>query len=454
MANFFGNKKNEIKGSVLPEYTNYKSAVNYNVSRDMIVEPTIPFQKCQEYYLTVGKVQNTVESFVSQIVNRDWYFESENDTIVQKLKMWEDKIHLSRLIEDLVRNWLVFGHVIIGKSDFAHVQYTSIVGMIRDEWGIPIKFIQQVGYSKSDLIADEFFSEPFIQLDRAGWGFGLYHSLMNTYVDENGEITDSILAIYRRMEQDISKIHHKYASPRTIIAFPEASQDQMTNNILPLLKTQKQGDRLALNYKPEIISESIDAQARFTESIRQINSEVEAGLQSSSSRLITQPSAMADAREAGALDDERVLALMEKIRRFFDERIIPYVLGEENLAFFKWGAKDSFDLQFPSGLEKALTHNIITPDEARNILMSRGWKLNPETVNPKPDPQLTNIANLMQQSNDLQKQNAPINDLNEESYKLRKEAYEKILKLINNPKKKNVAKNQANLECKNHNHHE
>ena len=409
-------KKLEVKGAVLSEAT-ASTPVNYSISRSMVVEPLIPFAKCQEYYLTVGKVQNTVESFVSQIINRDWYFESDNPQIVNQLDKWESQVKLSRVIEDLVRNWLIHGHVIIGKSDYTHVQYSSIIGMTRDEYGNPLKFVQQLGYSKYELDATEFFSEPFIQLDRAGWGIGLYHSLMSTWVDSDGIPTKSLLSIYRQMEQDISEIHHKYASPRTILSFPEASQQQMQDDIIPLLQNQKQGDRLAINFKPEILSESVDGKARFTDSITQINQEVEAGLQSSSSRLITQPSAMADAREAGSQDDERVYALMEKIRRFFDEQIIPYVIGNDNTASFKWGAKDDFNLAFPVGLEKALALQIVTPEEARAILQSRGWKLGdaPTQMNTNQN----DIMNVLQQNAEMLK--IRNSDLEAETLKIKKE---------------------------------
>ena len=435
----FKNQKESITGSLLSE-SHANTPINYSISRDYAVPPLISFAQCQEYYLTVGKVQNTVESFVAQIINRDWYFESENEQTIEILKQWEQDVKLSRLIEDIVRNWLIHGHIILGKSDLAHVQYSSIMGMIRDEYGHPTKFIQRIGYDDVELNADDFISEPFIQLDRSGWGVGLYHSLMATFTDD-GKESVPLLEIYRRMEQDISKIHHKYASPRTIISFPEASQAQMDSDIIPLLKSQKQGDRLAINFKPELISESIDGKARFTDSINQINSEVEAGLQSSSSRLITQPSAMADAREAGSQDDERVLALMEKIRRLMDEQIIPLVLGDDSDATFHWGAKDDFDLTFPSGLEKAIQLGIVSNEEAREILKARGWKIEEVQMpdnNNQPD-QMNDVMNLMQQSNDLIKNRN--SDLESEALKLKKEAYEKILTMLNKPsRKKNATK--------------
>ena len=427
--------RNAIAGAVVSEAVEAhgdSSQVGYGISREEIVAPSVPFATCQEYYKTVGKVQNTIESFISQVINRDWFFESkdENDTqVIETLNAWSEQIGLSKWIEDLARNWLIHGHVIIGKTDLLHVQYSSIVGMQRDEFGHPLKFVQQVGYTTNELPAKDFFESPFIELDRGGWGFGLYHSLMMSYVDSDGKRSTPLLSVYRRMEQDISKIHHKYASPRTILAFPEASQEQMTDDIIPLVKQMKQGDRLALNYRPELISESVDAKARFVESIDQINSEIEAGLQSSSSRLITNPSAMADAREAGAQDDERVMGLMEKIRRFIDEEIIPSIIGEKNRVYFKWGSKDSFDLEFPQGLQTALQAGVVTINDAREILKARGWKIEDLPEQPK-EPQQTFSDQVVDMLADRDSEE-------QEALKLKKQAYEKILNELNKkPKRK------------------
>ena len=431
MVKFF---RNAIAGEVVSEALEVhgdSSQVNYGITRDEIVAPSVSFTQCQEYYKTVGKVQNTVESFISQIINRDWFFESkvdDNDPAIETMNQWADSIGLSKFIEDLARNWLIHGHVIIGKKDLLHVQYSSVIGMKRDEFGHPLTFIQQVGYSTNELPAKDFFESPFIELDRGGWGFGLYHSLMMSYF-EDGKPSTPLLSVYRRMEQDISKIHHKYASPRTILAFPEASQEQMTDDIIPLVKQMKQGDRLALNYKPELISESVDAKARFVESIDQINSEIEAGLQSSSSRLITNPSAMADAKEAGAQDDERVMGLMEKIRRFLDEFIIPSIIGEKYKICFRWGSKDSFDLEFPIGLQTALSSGVVSVNDAKEILRARGWKIEDIPDEPKePEPTYSDqVVDLLAQRDSEE----------QEALKLKKQAYEKILNELNKkPKRK------------------
>ena len=39
------------------------------------IYPRIEFWKREEYYLTVGRVQNVVESYVLNIINRSWYYD-------------------------------------------------------------------------------------------------------------------------------------------------------------------------------------------------------------------------------------------------------------------------------------------------------------------------------------------------------------------------------------------
>lgn len=353
----------------------------------LYIKPFVDFASKWNYYLTIGKVQNTVEKLVSDIITRDWYFESENESLVEQMDGWENEFNLSSILENMVRDWVVTGNNITSYEDWIHVQMSSVVGLVKNVDLTTKWFIQKIGNLEVKLPGEQFLHTKFIEADRQTWGFSLFESLMNTYVDMDNRESLPLLDIYRQMEQDISRIHHKYASPRTIYAFENINKDVMDQNITPLLESMKAGDRLSLNAVPEILTETVDPKARFTESIQQINDEVEAGLQSSANRLITDPSAMADAREAGQQDDDRVLGIMEKIRRIMDDVIIPRVLGvEKGECLFKWGSKDSFELEFPPGLAQALSMNLISPEEGRKILISTGWKLEGDLPEqPKPE---------------------------------------------------------------------
>lgn len=207
---------------------------------------------------------------------------------------------------------------------------------------------------------------------------------MTTFSDIDGRGSQPLLALYRQSLQDNSKIHHRMGSPRSIWFF-DVAKEVMRNEIKPLIKGMKAGDRLTLNKKPEIVSEQIDGQTRFTEATKQLNDEVESGLQSSASRLITQPSAMADAKEAGSQDDERVKGIMEKLRRLMDEIVIPLVLKktpETCKVSFKWGTKDSFQLNYPDGLRNLLADGIINEEIVRHILTKRlNWDIPEDLLN-------------------------------------------------------------------------
>jgi len=41
--------------------------------------PRIEFWKREEFYLTVGRVQNVVETLILNIINREWYYDSGDE---------------------------------------------------------------------------------------------------------------------------------------------------------------------------------------------------------------------------------------------------------------------------------------------------------------------------------------------------------------------------------------
>jgi len=346
-----------------------------------VVPPFGSFIQCQEYYRTVGKVQNVIDSIVANIINREWYFESDKDAYVNKMEDWEEKFNLSDVIEHIVRDWLMCGNSIIGFSDWQPMQLSTILGMKRDIYGIPEYFVQTVNGKVVDIQAKPFLFTKFIEINRDAWGIPLFGSLIaSNYTDIDGKQPLPMLQVYRQMLLDSGRIYHKYASPRAIWSFPGANKEVLEKDIKPLMDAMRPGDRLALNTLPTLVTEQVEFRNRFDVIVKMINDETEAGLQSSTNRLITQPSAMADAKEAGAQDDDRVLGIMEKLRRVINKFIIPRVIGEANVCFFKWGAKDTMELEFPEGLMNALNVSqngqpVISIAEARMILSIKGWKL-------------------------------------------------------------------------------
>lgn len=341
-----------------------------------VVPPFGSFIQCQEYYRTIGKVQNVIDSMVANIINREWYFESDKPSRVKAMEDWEEKFNLSDIIEHIVRDWLMCGNSILGFSDWQPMQLSTILGMKRDIYGVPEYFVQTVNGKVVDIQAKPFLFTKFIEINRDAWGIPLFGSLIaSNYTDIDGKQPLPMLQVYRQMLLDSGRIYHKYASPRAIWSFPDANKEVLEKDIKPLMDAMRPGDRLALNTLPTLVTEQIEFRNRFDVIVKMINDETEAGLQSSTNRLITQPSAMADAKEAGAQDDDRVLGIMEKLRRVINKFIIPRVIGEANVCFFKWGSKDTIELEFPEGLLNAVQMGVISLAEARMILSIKGWKL-------------------------------------------------------------------------------
>lgn len=339
------------------------------------------FIQAYEYYRTIGKVQNVVDSVVANIINREWYFESDKPSRIKMMEDWEEKFDLSRIFEAIVRDWMVFGNSVIGYSDWQPLQMTTILGIKRDIYGRPEYFVQTVNGKVVDIDAKPFLFTKFIEMNRDAWGLPWFNALISSnYTDLDGKQGVPYLQIYRQAGLDCGRILHRYGSPRMIYAWPGANREVVEKDIKPVLESMRPGDRAVFNELPTLVTEAVDTRNRFENLFDFITKDTEAGLQSSANRLITDPSAMADAKEAGAQDDDRVLGLMEKLRRVMNKLIIPRIVGESGVCFFKWGAKDSMELEFPQGLLDATTpdqtgQRIVGIREARMILSIKGWKL-------------------------------------------------------------------------------
>ncbi len=352
--------------------------------------PRIEFWKRMEFYLTVGRVQNVVESYVLDIINREWFYDDPDEKYEEQVEMmekWEEDIVLSKLLATLVRNWIINGVNIISPKDWEFVQLQSIQAKRRNKFGQTTSYIQIINGREIDLPAQDFLEIPFIDLDREPWPTGMFDSLMNReFIDIDGRDPHASLELYRQALQDNMKIHHKFASPRVIYSIPNANEETIDNDIVPIIENMVPGDRAVFNEEITITQETVDGNARFIEHVNKIIDEIDTGLQSSANRLIAEPSAMADARAAASNDDDRTLGIMEKIRTFMNRTVIPRITGlEPGDVVFKWGAKDAFELEFPEALQKAVDNRIVSPEAAAIMLEEQyHWKIpSPEEVEDK-----------------------------------------------------------------------
>lgn len=374
-------------GPVISEKASSKAASGSHLSAfDNRIPPRIQFKERENFYLSIGRVQNVTESMVLDIINREWYYDvgkndpdmKINEDAVELMERWEQKIGMAGLFSKMVRNWILNGVHIISPKDWVPLQLQSITGKSRDQYGKTTHYWQQIHGVEKKIESKDFLELPYIELDREAWPTGMFDALMNAdWLDIDGRDPVPALSLYRQALQDNMKIHHKYASPRVIYTFPEATEEQINNDLTPMIEGMAPGDRVVLNAEGQITQETVDGNARFIEHVNKIIDEVESGLGSSKNRLITEPSAMADAREAGAQDDDRIMGIMERIKMFMDKEVIPRITGlEVGVVEFKWGSKDSFTLELPEAIEKAINLNIIKPAQALVMLMeNHRWKV-------------------------------------------------------------------------------
>ena len=369
----FKNKK-EIYGTTISEAETARntSLVSDSLDFSPYVKPEVEFRICSEYYRTIGKVQNAVEGFVAEVLSRDWYYQGPEESVKQ-LEDWEESINLSRLLEYVIRDWLVCGNSIIGVSDWEPVQITSVVGIKRNQYGVPEHFVQLINGKEVLLRSEAFIHTKFIEFNREAWGLGMLHSLLTTFDYNSRRRSLPQLEIYRRKVQLLYRILERYGSPVTVWFFENVARSEFEKQVEEL-RALEAGDRRILSKKVEIATETIDSRGTLLNAtVPDLNADVETGLQSSSNRMISQPSAMADARAAKEKDDVRGLYIAEKIRALMNTFVIPRLVSSKR-AEFKWGKQDSFEFDF-NQLLQAASAGFVSPDEARVILKSVGWKL-------------------------------------------------------------------------------
>lgn len=376
----------KISGGMFSEKdASSKAVTNF----DGRILPPVAFEKCREYGLSSPRLFNTARGLVLDVRNRDFHWNG-NDHDQKLMEEWAKTAKPKTIIEKMLFNLIFCGLEIISPKDWKDLQLTTIKGMIRDDNGDPQDYIQERNGQEYKLPAADFIMVPFIQFDREAWPIGMFHSLFfNDYVDIDGKDPRPIIELHRQSTQDTMKIHHKFASPRVFYNAPDVNKETFDNDIVPILEGMGPGDRAGFNaeIKPEM--ETVDTTARFHESVKDIKMEMDVGAGTSKNRLITEPSAMADASEANKDDDDTIMALLDIVKQFMDEHVIPAVTGKPpGETVFEWGSKDTFNLEYPQAIKDALADGVIDHKMAQ-IIMVESFKW-PEDIKkiepPKPEP--------------------------------------------------------------------
>jgi len=260
---------------------------------------------------------------------------------------------------------------------------------------------------------------------------------MSTYIDSDGNVTTSALDGDKQIFQDFLKIYHKTASPRSIWSFPEATNPDDFNGDNPkslaaFIKAMKAGDRLATPMKAEIITEGIDPQARFTDGIDKIvDPEVSSGLQSTVNRLINDPSAMADAKEASkAVNDPKSTGIMQDFLEWINFEVIPKVRPQKDVEF-TWGSQDDFEFD-PQLALSLLGAGVIGKSELRKMVEDIGMPLDDTLYQKDQQEEIDKQKDMIQHQADVKNPDSP--DKQEPSDKDVKEAkieaYRAIIKKL------------------------
>jgi len=211
------------------------------------IHPRIEFWKRMEYYLTVGRVQNVVETLVLNIQTREHYYDSKEEgedleEIIELMEAWEEQFRINRFFGNMVRNWVINGVHIVNPTDWVPLQLQSIIAKRRDLEGNTTEYVQYINGREYNLPANEFIEIPYIELDREPWPTGMFDSLMNReFVDVDGHDPRATLELYRQALQDNMRIHHKFASPRVIWSIPGANPETIDNDIVPLMEQMRAG---------------------------------------------------------------------------------------------------------------------------------------------------------------------------------------------------------------------
>ena len=185
----------------------------------------------------------------------------------------------------------------------------------------------------------------------------MFHSLLTTF-DYGKRRSLPMLEIYRRQIQLFYRVLERYGSPVTVWFFDNVGKAEFDRQVEEL-RALEAGDRRILSKKVEIATETIDGRGNLINATSPvINQEIEAGLQTSANRLITQPSAMADARIGSQYDDVKTTAIMERIRRVMNVLIIPRITSGS--VEFRWGKKDDFEFNFDQLLQAKKTGFILS----------------------------------------------------------------------------------------------
>jgi hypothetical protein len=386
--------------------------------------PDVPFLQCYEFLTTLPELQSVVQGEIDNIIARDWYYSEvggddvENQENVKAkeyvkiLNQWESDNDFEKILEYLIIDWSVCGNNLIDIPVWRPVQLGRIEGLERNEKDvISYYWFVKTNGQRIKLDAKSFIHSRYLDVDRQAWGKSKFHSLfVSNWFDKDVKSPKPIAAIWRVMTQDVGKIHHRFAMPRIIYGFKDVTKEVFDKDIKPIFMKIAQGGRVAFNKEFTMNQETVDGKARLTENIDLISNSVQSGSMSARNRLITKPSAMADARVAEGQDDDSFLGDMDRIRRLMNNEIIPRVIANHErkpdqwikfrcIIEFRWGTQDKFVYDHKEAIE-LLKAGVVSIKEVREMAKNAGKPLNDDWFQAEKEEKAEKQAEIFEQRKD------------------------------------------------------
>ena len=364
--------------------------------------PQLTMAQLMSYYFTNNKVKTVADTIALQIKARRYYWNTKSVKARKALQDFDRNARLGNIIDCWVREGVVTGNSfteMLAPDDLqglSQVPIESIHTIERNPDGSLKTIVQLIDGQKQALRPERFIQYKLFDVGRRPFACGLIHALAMPQIID-GEVRPSVLANYGMMRDALVRTIERHASP-IVHAYYEGASDEFLQTEAQKIKDAKNGDIYASNRKSEWQEISIDPRARYEGYIHFITKDFESGLMHPVIRLLTEPSALADAQAAAEIMEPFLFGIEDGIKELIDQQIIPRVLEANGLsnveAEFAWGMEDSADIEM-ADLWAAVNakQQILKPHEIRRIVREKfHWPLDENNELDQDIPEIEKAA--------------------------------------------------------------
>lgn len=349
--------------------------------------------RLMNYYYVHPKVKTVTDTIRLQIKSRGYYYKCKNPKAKKALEQFTKRARLGHVIDTWITEGIVTGDSFTemlspdNLQNLGPVPISTIWKIDRNEDG-SYKTIWQLNEGdKRALDPRNFIHFKLIDLPDQAFGIGLIHALATPQLID-GDFRPSALDNHLMMTDAMVRAIETHIAP-LITAYYENASDDFLEQEASKIKNARNGGYYLTNKKPEWTQLAIDPRARFEAYIAHMDDLVDAGLAHPVIRLLTNPSALADAQAAADIMEPFLFGIESTIKELIDTEIIPRVLtaagilddGENE---FLWGKEDESDFNveeiFTALNTKVGNKPTISIKEARMMLREKfRWPLEENT---------------------------------------------------------------------------